>query len=83
MANITGLVIDEYIMFDDNVWCTLRQMCQRFPLLAHLRKEHTSPLFGHRDVMLIGDLCQLPPASAKPALVATSDFQQKFKFTFC
>ena len=25
-ANITGLVIDEYTMFDDNVWCTLRHM---------------------------------------------------------
>ena len=30
-ANITGLVIDEHTMLDDNAWCTLRQMCQRFP----------------------------------------------------
>ena len=72
LASVTGLVIDEYTMLDVDIWCTIRQMCQRFPLQENVRKEHASPLFGFQDVMLIEDLCQLPPASGKPPLVTTS-----------
>ena len=80
LTNIAGLVIDEYTMLDVDIWGIIRKMCQRFPLLRHLRKQHASPLFGFRDVMLIGDLCQLPPASGKAPLVTTLDFQERFEF---
>ena len=69
-------------MHDVDVWCTIRQMCQRFPLQENVRKEHASPLFGFQDVMLIEDLCQLPPASGKPPLVTIRSPSEIIDFRF-
>eukprot|EP00973_Karenia_brevis_P046685 6476357-Karenia_brevis.AAC.1 len=37
---------------------------QQVPLLPELRRQNALPKFGYRDVIIRGDLRQLPPASA-------------------
>ena len=57
------------------------EVCQRCPLRLELRKPHAKwGGLGFRDIVLLGDLCQLPPASGVPPVAHTNDFQNRFEF---
>ncbi|HIL56947.1 MAG TPA: hypothetical protein EYG39_03455, partial [Rhodothermales bacterium] len=63
---IAGFVIDEAFMLDDVAMCKLMEVSRQFPLREDLRRVRADlalPHWGFRDVILCGDLRQLPPAS--------------------
>ena len=47
--------------------------------LEEKRKENAFREFGYRDVLLIGDVFQMPPASGLAPIVTTSLFQNNFE----
>ena len=63
-----GLVIDEAMMVEENIMNTLLSVLQQIPLLPTLRRKNAHPKFGYRDIVIGGDLRQLPPASTKSQL---------------
>jgi len=75
-----GLVIDEFTMMDTKALKKIKKICRTYPLLPEYRKPGASPEYGFRDVVLCGDLSQLPPASGYPPIVTHPDFQNLFEF---
>jgi len=75
-----GLVIDEFTMMDTKALKKIKKLCQTYALLPEYRKPGASPEYGFRDVVLCGDLSQLPPASGYPPIVTHPDFQNLFEF---
>ena len=80
LQSTQGLIIDEFTMVDRRAWNKARALCKKYPLREDLRKPSASEAWGYRDVILFGDLFQLPPASGFPPLVTHPDFQKKFVF---
>ena len=76
---VTGIIIDEFLMNDHEAFRVLQETCQAFPLPPEKRKRHAFEHFGYRDVLLIGDVFQMPPASGLPPIVITSLFQKNFE----
>ena len=58
----------------------MRRLCEEYPLEPHLRKKNALKYFGYRDVLLVGDNCQLPPASGHAPLVTHREYQTLFEF---
>lgn len=77
---LSGLIIDEHTMVDTDFWMAMKHLMQLFLLSSHLRKPTAVQAFGYRDIILIGDLCQLPPASGRPPLVTCFGFLHMFDF---
>ena len=63
LQRIQGLAIDEAMMVEEKIMLTLMSVLQQVPLLPELRRKNALPKFGYRDVIIGGDLRQLPPAS--------------------
>ncbi len=80
LESTTGILIDEFTMLDRRAWNRMRKNCQEYPLREDLRKAGALPDFGYRDLILCGDVFQLPPASGHPPLVTHRDFQEKLEF---
>ncbi len=57
----------------------LMEVCNEVPLLTSLRRKNAIPLFGYRDIILFGDVRQLPPASDGKPFWATHSFTQCFE----
>ena len=76
---VPGLIIDEAYMSDQETLFTVIQICAQLPLLERLRRPNALPLFGYRDVFLLGDLRQLPPATGNQPFWATETFQDFFE----
>jgi len=76
---VAGLIIDEAYMADQETFFTVIQICAQLPLHERLRRPNAIPLFGYRDVFLLGDLRQLPPASGNQPFWATDTFQNFFE----
>ena len=71
--------IDEAFMADEEMMLTITTICFQLPLLDKYRRRGASPLFGYRDVILFGDLRQLPPASGRKPFWSTQTFQSFFE----
>jgi len=80
LLNTPGLLIDEFTMKDTRFYNKMKKLCQEYPLEPHLRKPGALPHFGYRDMIICGDLFQLPPASGFPPLVTHPDFRHLFEF---
>ena len=76
---VTGIIIDEFLMNDIEAFRVLQDTCQLFPLPPEKRKQNAFREFGFRDVLLIGDVFQMPPASGLAPIVTTSLFQNNFE----
>ena len=63
LQRIQGLAIDEAMMVEEKIMLTLMSVLQQVPLMPELRRKNALPKFGYRDVIIGGDLRQLPPAS--------------------
>ena len=57
----------------------LFETSQRFPLRMNLRRPNALPLLGWRDLILCGDIRQLPPPSGKQPFWGTRTFQTLFE----
>ena len=66
-------------MADEEMMLTIITICFQLPLLDKYRRRGASPLFGYRDVILFGDLRQLPPASGRKPFWSTQTFQSFFE----
>ena len=78
-STVPGLIIDEAFMADEELMFTVIKICFQLPLLETLRRPGALPLFGYRDVLLFGDIRQLPPASGRQPFWATETFQSFFE----
>ena len=78
LVRVQGLIIDEAMMAEQLLMFGMITMCQDAPLLPSLRRKGALPLFGYRDVLVLGDLRQLPPASGNQPFWATHTFQDFF-----
>ena len=64
-------IIDEAFMADQETLFGVINICVQLPLREKLRRPGAIALFGYRDVLLFGDLRQLPPASGSQPFWAT------------
>ena len=80
LMEIEGIIIDEYTMVDVRVWNAMKRILQTYPLDPSRRKPNALKEFGYRDIIIVGDLCQLPPASGLAPIVHLPDYQQRFEF---
>ena len=76
---VRGFIIDEAFMADEELMLNVINICFQLPLLDTLRRSGAIPLFGYRDVLLFGDIRQLPPASGRQPFWATGTFQSFFE----
>ena len=74
-----GLWIDEAMMADSGFISYAEEVLQEHPLLPHKRKPKSLPKFGYRDIILGGDVRQLPPASGRRPYWATDRFYEDFE----
>ena len=70
-------------MADEEMVFTVINICFQLPLLETHRRPGALPLFGYRDVLLFGDIRQLPPASGRQPFWATETFQSFFSKFSC
>ena len=75
---VRGFIVDEAFMADEELMFNVINICFQLPLLETLRRPGALPLFGYRDVLLFGDIRQLPPASGRQPFWATETFQSFF-----
>ena len=82
LQKIQGLAIDEAMMVEENIMLMLLHVLQLVPLLPELRRKNALPKFGYRDVIIGGDLRQLPPASPEASMPfwATDLCYEDFEF---
>ena len=84
LKNMQGLIIDEVGMISEPVFKELIRILQAYPLKRERRHrippKRAIPMFGYRDVILSGDLRQLPPADGKLPLFATHYYHNLFEF---
>ena len=74
-----GFIFDEAMMAEEDIVCKLIEICQQIPLRQELRRRNSLPLFGYRDLLLCGDIRQLPPASGKRPFWSTACFRLYFE----
>ena len=60
---IEGFIIDEATMLDFSMMNLLMELAQQYPSRPERRRPGSLPHFGHRSVLLCGDLRQDPPTS--------------------
>eukprot|EP00973_Karenia_brevis_P018353 2517838-Karenia_brevis.AAC.1 len=63
LQRVQGPSIDEAMMVVEKIMLTLMNVLQQVPLLPELQRKKALPKLGYRDVIIGGDLRQLPPAS--------------------
>jgi len=84
LRGIHGIIIDEVGMISDPVFKEFVKCLQEFPLYPAYRErippDRRIPMFGYRDIILSGDLRQLPPADGRIPLFATRDYHTLFEF---
>ena len=84
LENMQGIIIDEVGMLSEPVFRELIRILQANPLKKERRdripQRRAIPMFGYRDVILSGDLRQLPPADGKLPLFATHYYHNLFEF---
>ena len=56
LAEVEGIIIDEYAMVDIKVWGALKEILRTYPLKPELRKANALAQFGYRD-LIIGGIC--------------------------
>ena len=78
-AGLQILVVDEAMMAESDLILLLREICREVPLSENLRRAAALPDFGYRDVIVCGDIRQLPPASGKQPFWASDTFQEGFE----
>jgi hypothetical protein len=78
-AGIQILVVDEAMMAESDLMLLLREICREIPLTSEMRRPGAFPDFGYRDVIVCGDIRQLPPASGKQPFWASHTFQESFE----
>ena len=78
-AGLQILVVDEAMMAESDLMLLLREICREIPLTSDLRRPGAFPDFGYRDVIVCGDIRQLPPASGKQPFWASRTFQESFE----
>ena len=82
-SETAGIIIDEFAMAEAELFLDgIIPICRQIPLAMHLRRRNAIELFGYRDIILFGDLRQLPPASGAQPFWGTATFQQYFE-VFC
>ena len=78
-----GIVIDEVFMNSDEAMRAILDVLQHYPLKPELRRVADASLqhrlFGYRDVIVCGDIRQLPPANGTRAWWSTRDFYANFE----
>lgn len=78
-AALQIIIFDEHFMAEEDIVYLLIETCQQIPLRVDLRRRNSLPLFGYRDVILCGDIRQLPPASGKKPFWGTGCFRSYFE----
>ena len=73
------LVVDEAMMGECDLILLLRDICCEVPLTVEFRRPGALAEFGYRDVILCGDIRQLPPASGKQPFWGCDSFQEVFE----
>ena len=82
LSRVQGLIIDEAMMATGALLRSVCEVLREIPLRADLRRvdsEHSLAAFGHRDVIVCGDVRQLPPADDEQPFWATGMFQRLFE----
>ncbi len=82
LTQVTGIIIDEAMMADRRAMAVFMQVLCESPLAPHLRRvelREAVPHIGFRDIILGGDIRQLPPASGEAPFWSTLFFQNLFK----
>ena len=78
-----GIVIDEVFMNSDEAMRAILDVLQHYPLKPESRRVADASLqhrlFGYRDVIVCGDIRQLPPANGTRAWWSTRDFYANFE----
>jgi hypothetical protein len=84
LRSIEGYVLDEAMMLSWRIVEVLMEVSQQYPLHHAKRRSGALPHFGYRDVLLFGDLRQIPPSShefAQPFWSSTT-FQRLFEIFY-
>ncbi len=82
ISRVTGIIVDEGMMAEQALLFKLAEVLQEIPLLDSLRRvapHKALPLFGYRDMLICGDVRQLPPASGLQPFWGTDTFQRNFE----
>ena len=69
-------------MAESGLMLFIQSILREVPLPEKLRRPGALPDWGYRDVIVCGDIRQLPPASGKQPFWACATFQQGFEI-FC
>ena len=79
LTRVQGLIIDEAMMAAVDIMFKCFEVLERHPLRPCLRRANALPLLGFRDLILCGDIRQLPPASGQQPFWGTATFQKMFE----
>ena len=82
LAGLQLLVVDEAMMAESALMLFIQNILREVPLTECLRRAGALPDWGYRDIIVCGDIRQLPPASGKQPFWACNTFQQGFEI-FC
>ena len=79
LEECSGIVMDEAFTTDHEVWDVLLTACREYPLKVEKRKLNSVALFGHRDILLLADHWQTPPANGCAPMLVCGSFQKYFE----
>ena len=79
IASMQILVIDEAMMAESEIMFIIKERMCEVPLKESLRRPGALPDWGYRDILVCGDIRQLPPASGKQPFWGTKTFQEGFE----
>ena len=74
-----GLILDEPMMAEAQVLLSCFHLLQEVTLPRARRRHNALPLAGYRDILLCGDVRQLPPASGRAPFWSTETFHTMFE----
>ena len=76
-----GLLIDEALMGSELLFSQVADLLREYPLQEQLRRPGAVSKFGYRDIIIGGDVRQLPPASTECPMPywASTSFYEDFE----
>ena len=79
LEEVQGIIIDEAMMAEYALGNNFTEVLRQIPLRENKRRPGALPKFGYRDILLGGDLRQLPPASGSMPYWAADVFYEDFE----